>query len=76
MATKKWQCRECYYQCHEAELLRAKNPFDGSDMLGCPSCKCADCFLPVCEIDGCKDLVTQGFLTDHGYMQTCGRHGP
>lgn len=72
----KVKCRECGWRGDDAEMLNGKNPFDDSEIWGCPKCFSIDCCEVVCDEIDCWNVATCGSPTSEGYRQTCGRHEP
>lgn len=74
----RWQCTQCRWIGHGRALLSAPNPFEPEYRLyGCPRCKDALGFDPICDEAGCMLVASCGFLTDDGYRRTCYKHyGP
>jgi len=57
-------------------ILSGLNPFDNSQISGCPHCFSIDHFVLICDEPDCKSDATCGTPTDNGYRQTCGKHVP
>lgn len=71
----RWRCTECNHICHVEDLLRAVSPFDAhNDITGCPECRAIEKAEPVCDVDGCDELVSSGWTSDEGYRHTCHKH--
>lgn len=66
----------CSWRGPESQVLRAKSPFDCSDICGCPECKGIDTIRVCCDEPGCFDFGTIGLpSTDGGpYRVTCWQH--
>lgn len=70
-------CKECSWRGASGDLLLAKSPFQkGDTLVGCPSCKCVNCFESLCDEPGCFEPVSCGTPTPTGYRSTCGKHTP
>jgi phage FluMu protein Com len=66
----------CNWRGAESEVLRAKSPFDGSDISGCPKCKSINTIHISCDELGCYDFGTIGSPDPAGgpYRVTCWEH--
>ena len=71
-----FKCNLCEAAIEPAQLLVSTNPFDSSEEItGCPHCKqCTEGFTVLCDVTGCRESVTCGWPSPHGYRQTCGVH--
>jgi len=71
----KWKCTSCDSISIDANLLKAKNPFDETLIItGCPVCKDVAGFTEICDEPNCVRNATCGFPTPEGYRRTCGEH--
>jgi len=70
----KIQCKECGWVGNSSELLTGKNPFEDSDVEGCPQCKSIACFAPICDEPGCQSRATWFRPIKDGGRQTCKKH--
>jgi hypothetical protein len=73
--TTRWKCTECETISNSKDLLTAKNPFEPEwEIVGCPKCKSAQCFVEACDEPECKLDASCGFPTEAGYRRTCYDH--
>jgi phage FluMu protein Com len=77
MTINRWRCETCREISLDANLLKAFNPFDRSEVIvGCPKCKSVNDFTAVCDEEGCVQQVSCGTPTPTGYRNTCSKHAP
>lgn len=69
----RWECECCGWRGLGSDLLKAPNPFGGTDeVIGCPNCKTIGEFTNACDV--CWKPATCGGMTDLGYKRMCGEH--
>jgi hypothetical protein len=68
--------RRCDWHGTSDQVLRAPNPFEDGEILGCPKCKDIRTLFAGCDEPGCTSIWTCGTPSPTGYRQTCGRHVP
>jgi hypothetical protein len=69
------KCRECEWIGETTQLLQAENPFElGDTLYGCPKCRSVNCFIRLCDEQGCTRDASCGWPSEEGYRQTCGKH--
>lgn len=76
-ATVMWRCEQCDTQFREDAALKAPHPFVGDDEISfCPICKNPNCFVLVCDEEGCERDVSCGYPSPDGYRRVCRDHFP
>lgn len=73
----KAKCTKCYWKGKNQGILKAKNPFNPSELIqGCPQCRSVDTIIDVCDEPNCWLNISCGTPTKEGYRSTCGKHAP
>lgn len=71
---RKVKCRECGLVLTEDGVLKSENPFDTSEIWGCPECRSIDSFDIVCFEPGCTRIAKGGSPNTDGYKYLCTFH--
>lgn len=76
--TGKLLCKECQWRGSDAEVLRAPNPWDPTEIIiGCPKCNTLASFVLICDETDCPLAASCGTpVPDGGYRRTCFEHRP
>ena len=69
------RCGACEVEIEDSQRLTAPNPFDGTDVLfGCPTCKSVDTWTRMCDVEGCRRIVSCGYPDGDRYWMVCLDH--
>ena len=68
-------CKGCGWAGPVGDTQIAPHPFiDGDTIHGCPSCGEVK-FVGACDVSGCREASSMGWIGRYGYRVTCQGHG-